>query len=125
MTCVHDQILQAVALFDMEEIAYCFMPDHVHLLVEGQNEASDALAFIHRAKQLSAYEFSKTCGGTLWQPSFHDRILRDDEATLSVTRYIFENPVRAGLVKSPEDYPFLGSAKYGTREILDAICWQP
>jgi hypothetical protein len=42
-----------------------------------------------------------------------------------VARYIFENPVRAGLVKNPEDYPFLGSAKYSTREIMEAICWQP
>ena len=112
-------------LIDMEEIAYCFMPDHVHLLVEGLSEAADALAFVHRAKQLSAYEFSKTFGQRLWQPSFNDHILRDDEATLSVVRYIFENPVRAGLVKSPEDYPFLGSAKYSTREIVEAICWQP
>jgi putative transposase len=122
---VHDQILQAATLFDMEEIAYCFMPDHMHLLIEGQSEASDALAFVHRAKQLSGYEFSKMFGRTLWQPSFNDHILRDDEATLSVARYIFENPVRAGLVKNPEDYPFLGSAKYSTREIMEAICWQP
>ena len=80
MTGVHIQILQAAALFDMEEIG---------------------------------------------QPSFNDRILRDNEATLSVARYIFENPVRAGLVKNPEDYPFLGSAKYSTREIMEAIRWQP
>ena len=125
VTCVHDQILLAVALFDMEEIAYCFMPDHLHLLVEGRSEASDALGFIHRAKQLSAYEFSKTFGRRLWQPSFNDRILRDDEATLSVARYIFENPVRASLVKNPEDYPSLVSAKYSMREIMEAICWQP
>lgn len=123
--CVHDQILQAAVLFDMEEIAYGFMPDHAHLLVEGKSEASDALAFVHRAKQLSGFEFSKMFRRTLWQPSFYDRILRDDEATLSVARYIFENPVRAGLVKNPEDYPFLGSAKYSTREIMEAICWQP
>src|SRR5213593_3258572 len=101
------------------------MPDHAHLLGESQTEASDAPPSAHQAKQPSAYQFSSTFGRRLWQPSFNDRILRDDEATLSVARYIFENPVRAGLVMNPADYPFLGSAKYRTREIMEAICWQP
>ena len=109
----------------MEEIAHCFMPDHAHLLVEGRSENSDALAFVHQAKQQSAYEFSKAFDQKLWQPSFYDRILRDDEASLSVARYIFENPVRAGLVKNPEDYPFLGSSRYTLKEIMETICWQP
>ena len=38
---------------------------------------------------------------------------------------MFENPVRAGIVKNPEDYPFLGSARYTLKEIMEAICWQP
>jgi putative transposase len=123
--CVRDQILQIAGSFDIEETAYCFMPDHVHLLAEGRSETADALAFVHRAKQLSAYAFSRTLGRKLWQPSFFDRILRDDEASLSVARYIFENPVRAGLVENPEDYPFLGSSRYTLKEIMEAICWQP
>jgi putative transposase len=125
VACVHDQILQIAGLFDMEETAYCFMPDHVHLLVEGCSDSADALAFVHRAKQLSAYVFAQALGQKLWQPSFFDRILRDDEASLSVARYIFENPVRAGLVTNPEHYPFSGSAKYSVKEIMEAICWQP
>ena len=123
--CVHDQILQVAGLLDMEETAYCFMPDHLHLLVEGCSECADALAFVHQAKQRSAYAFSQTRKKKIWQPSFFDRILRDDEASLSVARYIFDNPVRAGLVKSPEDYPFLGSSRYTVHEVMEAICWQP
>jgi putative transposase len=125
VACARDQILRAAASLDMAEIAHCFMPDHGHLLVEGCSETADALAFVHRAKQLSAYAFSQSLGQKLWQPSFFDRILRDDEASLSVARYIFENPVRAGLVKNPEDYPFLGSSRYTLKEIMEAICWQP
>jgi putative transposase len=125
VACVRDQILQVAASSDMKETAHCFMPDHVHLLVEGRSEAADALAFVHRAKQLSAYAFSQAQGQKLWQPSFFDRILRDDEESLSVARYIIENPERAGLVKKPEDYPFLGSSRYTLKEIMEAICWQP
>ena len=42
-----------------------------------------------------------------------------------MTRYIFDNPVVGGLVKSPQDYPFVGSAKYSVEEILEAIAWKP
>jgi len=38
-----------------------------------------------------------------------DHVLRRDEDLESVRRYIRENPVRAGLVDVPEDYPFSGS----------------
>ena len=122
---VLDQILQSASLFDIAVIACCFMPDHVHLLIEGCSDNADAAAFVHQAKQRSGYAFAVRGQGLLWQPSYHDRILRDDEASASVARYIFENPVRAGLVKTPGDYAFAGSSRFSTEEILEAICWQP
>src|SRR6185295_20035688 len=54
---VLEQILQSAKLFDMDVIAYCFMPDHVHLLVEGYSDGADAIAFVHQAKQRSGYAF--------------------------------------------------------------------
>ena len=36
-------------------IAYCFMPDHLHLLVEGESETSQLEPFVATAKQRSAY----------------------------------------------------------------------
>jgi hypothetical protein len=44
-------------------------------------------------------------------------VLRDDEGTAQVIRYLIENPVRAGLVKSATDYPFIGSSKYSLEEL--------
>ena len=122
---VREQILHAAVLFEMEISAHCFMPDHVHLLVEGQTESADACAFVHQAKQRSGFMFSRSFGARLWQPSYYDRILREEEDSLSVTRYIFDNPVVDGLVKSPVEYPFMGSAKYSLQQILEAIAWQP
>jgi putative transposase len=109
----------------MAIVAYCFMPDHLHLLVEAVNEGADAASFVHDTKQRSAYLVRKKYGKRLWQPSYYDRILRDDEATLSVARYVLENPVRAGLAKSPLDYPFCGSIKFSTKQIMEAAAWQP
>jgi putative transposase len=105
-------------------IAYCFMPDHVHLLVEGGTESADVRAFVHQAKQRAAFA-TREWARPLWQPSYHDRVLRDDDATLGVARYILENPVRARLVDSPTKYPFAGSIRYTLQEIVEAACWQP
>jgi len=92
--------------------------------VETGSERADILQFVHRAKQRSGFEFAKRYRTRLWQPSFNDRVLRDDEASLSVARHTIEKPVGAGLVDSPHDYPFLGSTLYSIGEILEAVCWQ-
>ena len=105
----------------MELIAYCFMPDHVHLLIEGQSDASDCRRFISRAKQCAAYHFARMFGGRLWQRYTCERILRDDEHTLAIARYIVQNPVRAGLVQRVEEYPFAGSKVYSLSQLLDGI----
>jgi putative transposase len=122
---VMQQILPVAADSRAAILAYCFMPDHLHLLIEGESESTDALAFVHQAKQRSGFAFSQRRMKKLWQPSYYDRVLRDDEAAISVARYIVENPVRARLVESPGAYPYLGSPKYTMEEILAAVCWQP
>jgi putative transposase len=122
---VREQILNNAGPQGIAIIAYCFMPDHIHLLVEGVDDESDVTVFVHQAKQHSAYAFRKATQQKLWQPSYYDRILRDEEETLRVARYIFENPVRKGIVDTPKDYAFLGSMRYTIEQILDAASWQP
>jgi putative transposase len=106
---------------DFVILAYCFMPDHVHLLIEGTHDRSDCRQFITRGKQYSGFYFAKEFGGQLWQRYGFERVLRDDESTLVVTRYILANPIRAGLVERVEDYPFLGSQVYSVKELLEAV----
>jgi REP element-mobilizing transposase RayT len=79
---------------------------NVHLLVRGESEASDCKEFIKRAKQYSAFYYSKAHGRKLWQRYGHDHVLRDDERTEDVVGYILLNPIRAGLCERIEDYPF-------------------
>lgn len=106
-------------------LAYCFMPDHVHLLVEGQSEDADCRRFIARAKQFSGFHCQREFGERLWQPYGYERTLRNHDSTLSIARYIVENPVRAGLVSSAEDHPFTGSDVWKLPEILAAIQMRP
>ena len=48
----------------------------------------------------------------LWQESFYDHALRKEESLRRVAGYIWDNPVRAGLVEDPLDYPWSGSAAW-------------
>jgi hypothetical protein len=45
-----------------------------------------------------------------WQRGFDARILEDGEGCEQAALYVWNNPVRAGLVTSWRDYPFSGSA---------------
>jgi putative transposase len=118
---VSTQILRAAADEGFAITAYCYMPDHLHLLAEGRRPASDCRKFIARAKQFSGFYYQRVFGERLWQRYGSKRVLREDEATLGVARYIIENPIRAGLAKKICDYPFIGSSTYTIAEILDGL----
>ena len=49
--------------------------------------------------------------GKLWQDDYWDRYIRDEAHYRKVVHYIESNPVKAGLVKTPEQWPF-SSARY-------------
>ncbi len=53
-------ILRAAEQERFAVVAYCFMPDHLHLLVAGCSEQSDGRRFITLAKQFSGYAYSKS-----------------------------------------------------------------
>ena len=116
---VLSQILRAGDDERFAVAAYCFMPDHVHLLVEALSDSSDARRFIARAKQLAGFHYAAAHRRKLWQRYSFEHVLRDDEDTRRVARYILENPVRGGLVRCPKDYPFVGSCLFTIDEILE------
>ena len=90
-------------------LAYCFMPDHVHLLVEACADACDLRRFAKMAKQRSGGVHARTAGQRLWQEGYYDRVLRREDDAYDMARYIFMTPVRAGLARTPTDYPYRGS----------------
>jgi putative transposase len=122
---VLQQILRAAAENGFAIIAYCFMPDHLHLLVGGTAPDSDLQMFCKQAKQYAGFEFKQGYGEKLWQPSFYDTVLRDEEGTWSVARYIVNNPLRAGLAGRADEYPFLGSCVVGKTELLEFVAAAP
>jgi putative transposase len=121
---VRTQILRAADEESFAIVAFCFMPDHLHLLVQGESEDADGRRLIPRMKQFSGFYYSKQFGSQLWQRYGFERVLRHEEETLSVAKYILENPVRGGLVAHPNQYDFSGSMRHSVQEILDAACWK-
>lgn len=55
---------------------YCFMPDHLHLLLEGERKDADLKMFVLAFKQKTGYAHRGAAGGNgrLWQPGYYDRI---------------------------------------------------
>ena len=86
----------------VEVLAWCLMPNHVHLLVvPGDADAlRRALAETHR-RYTAAINKREGWQGHLWQERFHSFPL-DDAHLAAVVRYVELNPVRARLVKTPE-----------------------
>ena len=119
------QISRAAGESFFAVLAYCFMADHVHLLVEGISEASDCKDFIKRAKQYSGFYFMKTYRARLWQRYSYDHVLRDHQKPVDAARYILGNPVHAALVTRPEDYPFSGSLTVAKPALFEWIHRQP
>jgi len=110
-------ILQQVSVqFKFTILAYCFMPDHLHLLLAG-DENSSLQNFVKIFKQESGFYFKQTCNVPLWQPSYYDHVLRKEESLEGVARYILENPVRKGIVNDFREYPFLGSMVFDINEL--------
>jgi len=89
-------------------LAFCMMPNHLHILALGRGEDSNLVKFMQQFKQKTAFSFKKDTGLRLWQMSFYDRVLRMDEDLNRVATYIFQNPVEEGLVTSAEAYLFSG-----------------
>ena len=101
-------------------LTYCLMPDHAHLLVEGKTVTADLRKFVKRAKQSTGQAHAHRAGVRLWQDGYHDRVLRPSDDAKAVARYIIENPVRAGLVRVPTEYPHLGSDVWSLEELIDS-----
>jgi REP element-mobilizing transposase RayT len=116
---VWSQFVRAADAEGFSIIACCFMPEHVHFLVEGLDDNSDLKAFTSRAKQLSGYEFKKRHQKRLWQRYCYEHVVRDQESTKEVIAYIIENPVRAKLVQSVYEYPHLLSTLYGREDLIE------
>lgn len=100
--------------------AFCLMSNHIHLALqqgsEGLSSAIHDLAFRH-AQSINRQRKEI---GHVFQGRFKSILINEQHYLTQLVRYIHLNPVRAGIVKRPEDYKWSGhNAFLGT----DPITW--
>ena len=87
---------------------YVLTPDHLHLFVSGPDDFQLG-RWIGMLKQNLAKQIEQLeTASVVWQRGFFDHLLRTDESYAQKWNYVRENPVRAGLVKNAEDWPYSG-----------------
>ena len=118
---VLSQILSTAVDERCEIVVYCFMPDHLHLIVIAHAQDADLQRFVRVAKQRSGFAFSRMAGRHLWQESYFDRTIRRLEELPALVEYMIRNALRAGLVEDPVNYPYWGSQRYSRAELLEFV----
>lgn len=101
--------------------AYCFMPDHCHLVLCGLRPTSQLSTFVRAFKGHATVALRSFGLHTVWQHRFHDHVIRNHDDLRASAQYVLDNPVRAGLVKDPRDYPFSGSLVFEWRLTADHL----
>ncbi len=100
--------------YDCSVHTYVLMTNHVHLLLTPHTD--DALGqMMKRLGQRYVQYINRSYkrSGTLWEGRFRSCLTQDEEYLLSCYRYIELNPVRAGMVEHPADYPWSSYAANG------------
>lgn len=99
-----DLLADAKVKAGVEILAYCLMPNHVHLVVVPEFKNSLALLFrdAHRT-YTRRVNFREGWRGHLWQERFHSFVM-DERYLLATVRYAELNPVRARLCNHPEQW---------------------
>ena len=92
-------------------LACVVMPNHVHALIE--TSQTPLAEILHGWKSYTGKAANRLLkrSGDFWQAEYFDRFIRDEEHFRKAAHYIENNPVRAGLVKSPDEWIF-SSALY-------------
>ena len=100
-----EKLLQVASQLEFRILAYCVMSTHLHVLIQGVEPSSDLMRFVQRFKHKTSFHNKRqSMGSRLWQQSFYDRVLRDDEDLEVVARYVLANPIKAGLVENVWEY---------------------
>jgi putative transposase len=99
---------------------YCFMPEHMHLILQGCALDADAWQAIIDFKQRTGYWLKQHATAICWQKDFYDHIVRREEDLGSQVRYIAANPVRRGLVSDWRDYPHTGAIGVDLHQVVSS-----
>ncbi|SEN37512.1 REP element-mobilizing transposase RayT [Mesobacillus persicus] len=109
---------------ELKVFAWCFMSNHVHLLLKEGNE--DLAVTLKRlgVSYVLYYNRKYDTTGHLFQDRYRSRAVEDVGYLLRVIRYIHQNPVKAGLINRVDDWKWSSCQDYydfknGLRKLVD------
>ena len=99
-------------------IAWCIMPNHVHILILPHEDARRIMQFIKGRSAHEANSILGRAGQPFWQHESYDHWVRNERELIRIANYIEYNPVAAGLVQNPEDWRFSSPGKDKRKHVL-------
>jgi REP element-mobilizing transposase RayT len=96
-------------LYDLH--AYVVMANHVHALISPHAPLSKITRTVKGFSARKANDILGRRGQPFWQDESFDHWVRDEASFLRIRLYIEMNPVRAGLIQKPEDWPWSSAAR--------------
>ena len=103
--------------------AYCLMGNHVHLLIKEGTESLEQTFKRIGARFVYWYNTKYQRVGHLFQDRFKSEVVETPRYLYTVIRYVHQNPIKAGLCKRLEDYPYSSFAEYtGQPDLVDFDC---
>jgi putative transposase len=107
---------------EWQVVTWCLMTTHYHLLVVVPEQLGVSWA-LQTVNSVYAREFNfrHRRRGHLFGDRFADTLVESDPHCEKTIAYILENPVRAGIVKRVEDWPWSGFATLQPRDELDTL----
>jgi putative transposase len=103
---------------------FCIMGNHYHLIVR-PSRGTNLSRLMQWIMGVFAMRYNKLHGltGHIWGQRFFSRIIESLQEYLQISGYIDENPVKAGFVASPGDWPYGGGfhRRGGRHDIVDPL----
>jgi REP element-mobilizing transposase RayT len=113
---ISQMVTESIAFFEGTRYVthvFCIMPNHIHWLLKPNYEKlpeneSALVSVMHSIKSFTAHRANKILNrtGHFWSKEYYDHRVRSSEELEKLVFYILENPVKAGLCKIWEEWPW-------------------
>jgi len=106
----------------LKVFAYCLMSNHVHLVVDPGDDATNLSALMKRlaGRHARRLNLRNSWSGSIWESRFKCSPIETDRYLLTCGRYVDLNPVRAGIVSAPAEYAW---SSYRARAGVASCAW--